>query len=65
MTRGFDYQTTDLPDCLTCYMCINHLANGHICGYDEQPVQRGHRCSLYIVASKPVEKEPVKQNQLF
>lgn len=53
MNRGFDYQPTTRPDCLTCYQCISHLSRGNLCGYDDEPVQRGYRCNLYIVASKP------------
>jgi len=65
MYRGFDYKKTDRPDCFTCYQCIVECARGGICGYDEKPVDRGHRCGLYIVKSKPVESEPVKQEELF
>ncbi len=64
MTRGFDYQPTTRPDCLTCYQCISHLSRGNLCGYDEEPVQRGYRCNLYIVASKP-EKTVESGPELF
>jgi len=65
MTRGFGYGKTDRPDCFTCYQCIVECALGGLCGYDEKPVQHGYRCGLYIAKSKPVESEPVKQNELF
>jgi hypothetical protein len=65
MTRGFDYKKTERPDCFTCYQLIVDCARGNLCGYDEDPVQHGYRCGLYIVDNKPVEIETVKQNELF
>ncbi len=65
MARGFGYSKHDDADCFTCCMCSVECARGGICEYDLQPIQHGYRCGLYIVKTKPDDKDTVKQNELF
>ena len=65
MTRGFGYSKRDGADCSTCAMYWPHCAKGNLCQYDENPVERGYRCNLYLAKQKQEKGDPKSDPELF